>query len=96
MTQGYFSVNFGMFIRRKKNRSGTTSVVVVSKSNGKFKELKTIGVGTTELEIESLVLKGKSWMESHCGELDIFKSRAKEIEEQQVTEYFFPILKISY
>jgi transposase len=77
-----------MFIRKKKNRSGTTSVVVVSKSYGKFKELKTIGVGSNVSEIESLVLKGKSWMESYCGELDIFKSRTKEIEEQQVTEYF--------
>jgi hypothetical protein len=77
-----------MFIRKKKNRSGTTSVVVVSKSKGKFRELKTIGVGSNDLEIQSLVLKGKEWMESYCGEIDIFKSRTKEIEEQLVTEYF--------
>ena len=39
MTQGVFCVTFA---RRKKNRSGTTGVVVVDKSNGKFRELKTI------------------------------------------------------
>ena len=33
-----------MFVRKKKNRSGTTSVVVVDKHGGKFKELCTIGM----------------------------------------------------
>lgn len=34
-------------LRKKKNRSGTTSVVVVDKSRGDFKELKTIGLAMT-------------------------------------------------
>ena len=33
-----------MFISRKKNRSGSTSVVVISKVSGKLKYLKTIGI----------------------------------------------------
>ena len=33
-----------MFVRKKKNRSGTTSVVVVDKHGGKFKELHTVGI----------------------------------------------------
>ena len=50
-----------MFVRRKKNRSGSTSVVVADKSSGAFTELKVIGVGTTEEEIRALVKKGKEW-----------------------------------
>ena len=31
-----------MFVRKKKNRSGTISVVVVDKSRGKFREVKKL------------------------------------------------------
>lgn len=40
-----------MFVRKKKNRSGTTSVVVVDKHSGKFKELHTAGVSNTQKNI---------------------------------------------
>jgi hypothetical protein len=43
-----------MFVRKKKNRSGTTSVIAVSKSKGVFKELATIGVSKDEAQIEQL------------------------------------------
>ena len=61
-----------MFVRRKKNRSGTTSVVVVDKHGGKFKELHTIGVSCDEAEIDRLCLEGRQWIKSHPGirELD--------------------------
>jgi hypothetical protein len=35
-----------MFVRKKKNRSGSTSVVVVDKRGGCFREVKTIGVSS--------------------------------------------------
>lgn len=40
-----------MFIRKKKNRSGSTSVVVIDKSRGFYKEVITIGVSKDEEEI---------------------------------------------
>ena len=55
-----------MFVRRKKNRSGSTSVVVADKSSGVFRELKVVGVGTTDEEIRALVKEGKEWI-AHCG-----------------------------
>jgi transposase len=76
-----------MFIRKKKNRSGTTSVVVVDKSRGSFRELATIGVSNDSSEIESLCLQGKKWIDLHCGNTDIFGQAAKENEEKLVTEY---------
>lgn len=44
-----------MFIRRLKNRSGSTSVQIISKSNGKYKVVKTVGCATTQQEIEHLL-----------------------------------------
>jgi len=76
-----------MFIRKKKNRSGTTSVIVVEKRRGVFKELKTIGVSQDEDEIEKLAAKGQKWIASYLGEQDIFERSDQEAEERQVTEY---------
>ena len=41
-----------MFVRKKTNRSGTISVVVVSKAHGKFTEVKKFGVAKSEEEAE--------------------------------------------
>jgi hypothetical protein len=45
-----------MFVRRKKNRSGSVSVVVVSKERGRFREVQTIGVSSNDDEINHLHL----------------------------------------
>lgn len=71
-----------MFVRKKKNRSGTTSVVVVNKSRGVFKELTTIGVSKDEAEIEQLYLQAENWIDIHTGTRDVFKEHARAIEEE--------------
>ena len=76
-----------MFIRKRKNRSGTTSIVVIDKSGGRFRELKTIGVSSDKKEIERLYLDGKKWISAHCGNRDMFALAEREREEKQVTEY---------
>jgi transposase len=76
-----------MFVRKKKNRSGTTSVVVVDKSKGRFLELKTIGVSSDENEIADFYQQGKKWISVHFGIRDMFAVKEKEREEKQVTEY---------
>lgn len=42
---------------KKKNRTGTISVVVVDKSRGGFKEVKNFGVAKTEEEADRLYAK---------------------------------------
>lgn len=71
-----------MFVRKKKNRSGTTSVVVVDKHGGKFKELHTVGVSSDEAEIDRLCIEGHKWIQSHLGirELDFEGSGRKDRE----------------
>jgi hypothetical protein len=51
-----------MFIRKKKNRSGTTSVVVVQKCKKSFKEMITIGISSDETEISNYIQQGKEWI----------------------------------
>ena len=58
MTQGVVFGIFAMFIRKKKNRSGTTSIVVAIKHAGKIKELKTIGIAKGASEIDQFYNEG--------------------------------------
>ncbi len=41
-------VYLGMFLRKKKNKSGSTSVQIISKERGKYKVVKTIGNSDNE------------------------------------------------
>ena len=78
-----------MFVRRKKNRSGSVSVVVVSKERGRFRELQTIGVSSNEDEINLLYRQGHIWIREHSAVGDIF-DRHNQIEfEQAAVRYFF-------
>ncbi|MDR1668322.1 MAG: transposase, partial [Bacteroidales bacterium] len=61
-----------MFVRKKPNRSGSISVVVVAKKCGKVHYLKTIGVSCDANEIEALYLSGKKWIAQQKGERDMF------------------------
>ena len=80
-----------MFVRRKKNRSGSTSVVVADKSSGRFTELHVIGVGTTEDEIRQLVNEGKNWIAHYGGQQTISfpddECEKLRREENSMTEY---------
>ena len=72
-----------MFVRKKTNRSGTISVVVVSKSHGKFTEVKKFGVAKSETEADRLFQEAKLWLRTHDGqqEFDFDDRRGKELEE---------------
>ena len=80
-----------MFVRKKKNRSGTTSVIVAEKQGGRFRELITIGVSSDESEVAELVRKGKEWIdreqERRHPRLDLFGDERRACEDElAVTE----------
>lgn len=52
-----------MFIRKKKNKSGSISVHVIQKDNG-YKIVRRIGTSTDVHDIERLVLQGKQFIKS--------------------------------
>ena len=72
-----------MFVRKKINRSGTISVVVVCKAHGKFTEVKKFGVAKSAEEAEELSQKAQYWLLTHDGQqqLDFDNRRGKELEE---------------
>lgn len=77
-----------MFIRKKKNRSGSTSVVVIDKSRGFYKEVITIGVSKDEEEIAHYYEQARNWIKSHTGTRDIFQEQAQAEAEENLTKYF--------
>ena len=72
-----------MYARKKPNRSGTISVVVVSKSHGKTRYVHNMGTVETDAEADSLLLKAQEWIRRHGGqqELDFDDACGKEQEE---------------
>ena len=67
-----------MYVRKRENRSGSTSVVVVDKSRGDFREIKTIGVSSDSTEIGKLYQSGREWIHSFVDQSDLFASAEKE------------------
>lgn len=75
-----------MFVRKKTNRSGTISVVVVSKAHGKFTEVKKFGVAKSEEEADEMFRKAQSWLHAHDGqqELDFEDRKGRKLRRQNV------------
>jgi transposase len=82
-----------MFVRKKRNRSGSTSIIVVDKSKGRFRELKTIGVSSSDTEIAEFYRQGKKWIAIQCGDRDMFVEAEKEREEKQVVDFLLNNVK---
>jgi transposase len=70
-----------MFLRKKKNKSGSISIQIISKSRGKYKVLKTIGSGRAENEIQKLWYLGKQEIERLSSQSKLFISETDLIVE---------------
>jgi hypothetical protein len=66
-----------MFVKRKKNRWDSVTVVVVAKKDGKSYYLKTMGTSDNPVEIEDYCQQGKKWIENQLGMRDIFTEYAR-------------------
>lgn len=76
-----------MFVREKKNRSGSTSVQVISKIYGKYKVHKTIGSATTQQKIEELIFLAKQEIKNAAKQRELFVSK-----EDSLADSFFEAL----
>ena len=76
-----------MFLRKKKNKSGSISIQIISKQRGKYKVVKTIGNSDNEQQIQKLVFLGKQEIERLNGQSKLFVS-----ENDTVIEQVFEIL----
>ena len=78
-----------MFVRKKNNRSGTVSVVIVSKQSGSYKEISTLGTSSKASEIEEMIRRGKDWIRRQNVLPDMFDKYEREKAERETIEYFF-------
>lgn len=74
-----------MFVRKKKHRSGHIGVIVVDKSNGKFREIKSFGVAKTDAEADALCLEANKWIRTYGGqqEINFTEPDIKQNEEEE-------------
>ena len=74
-----------MFVRKKRNRSGSISVVAVSKSRGRFVEVKHFGTVASDAEADRLKKEATSWVRKFGGqlEIDFDDNKGREREETQ-------------
>ena len=72
---------WGMFLRKKKNKSGSTSVQIISKARGKYRVIKSIGVARTDQDVEKLWIIGRQEMERLQGQSNLFVSTLDTVVE---------------
>lgn len=80
-----FFVGLGMFIGKKKNKSGKVSVRIFQKVNRTNQLLKTIGCSNDPDEIKRLVSEAHQWIEEHSGTTS-FDFDGKKVQVSQVLE----------
>lgn len=85
-----------IYVHKKHNRSGSTSVVVVSKASGKYKEIKSFGSSISKEGIDSLCEQAATCIRSfgYQQELDFDDRKGKEVEETKRILCFYPKLSI--
>lgn len=75
-----------MFVRRKKNRSGTITVAVVEKRGGKHHYLHTLGTSSDETHIARLEKQAHNWIANYLNKrepkLDFEKASYNKEKEQ--------------
>ena len=54
-----------MFVRRKHNRSGTTSIQVIAKVDGKYRVQKSFGSSRDEAVLSKLEREARQWADEH-------------------------------
>jgi transposase len=61
-----------MFVRKNKNRSGSISVQIISKENGRYRVIRTVGSATHPDEVQRLVHRAKVFIENPTGQCPLF------------------------
>ena len=68
-----------MFVEKKLNKSGSTSVRIIDKSGGKKRFVKAVGCSSDCGEIEMYVKQGARWIEEHMQGMPLFEIDDKAV-----------------
>jgi hypothetical protein len=64
-----------MFVRKKKNKSGSLSIQIISKIRGNYKVIRTIGCAKTKREEDLMLLLANTELERLEGNQSLFVER---------------------
>ena len=73
-----------MFVRKKKNRSGSTSIQIIQKQKGKYKVIKTIGSSSDPAEIEAMYQEAIACLPGLYNQLNLFDSKVSSIDIKEL------------
>ena len=71
-----------MFVRKKRNKSGSISIQIISKSRGKYKVIKTIGCARTAQELEKFTYIADQEIERLTDQIKLFVSESDTIVDK--------------
>ena len=63
-----------MFVRKLRNRSGSTSIQIISKDSGKYRVVETVGTSKDPEEIERLIIEAKNRVNYLPNQLTLFST----------------------
>ena len=61
-----------MFIRQKRNKSGSVSIQIISKSGDRYRVIESVGCGKSDQDIFTLMLKARALLKQYEGNLELF------------------------
>jgi len=71
-----------MFVRRKKNRSGSVSIQVIDKSLSNYKVIHSLGSSSDMSVVESMEAEAEKWIKAKTGQIEIsFENKQSQVKE---------------
>ena len=75
-----------VFLRKKKNKSGSVSIQIIAKQKGKYEVVKTIGSAKTNQQIAVLFYQGKQELSSMQAQSGLFTFESDALIESFLTQ----------
>ncbi|MDR1594481.1 MAG: hypothetical protein LBS43_08375, partial [Prevotellaceae bacterium] len=72
-----------MFIRRKRNSTGSVSIQVIDKSSGRYSVLKSFGIGRTEAELQHLEARSRQYIAEKTGQTETLFPEDEDLQTEE-------------
>ena len=69
-----------MFVRKKKNKSGSTSIQIIQKQKGKYKVIKTLGSSSSDRDIDIMYRHAQEAIPKLFNQLTLFQKKVTPID----------------
>lgn len=66
-----------MFVRKNRNRSGSISIQIISKKQGRYRVIRTVGTSKDPDEVEGFILEANNYINNPPGQPALFSALSK-------------------